>query len=216
LVLITPRHRAGPEANMTEQRRCIVVGVDFETCGDDAILQGLSMLERGWATEMHGVHVLDPSTVIDDPEMPALFTEERVLDDAPRIMRDRIEELALSAGMGLPGPALQCHARIGRPGAALEQVAADYDADVLVVGSHRRRGFDRMLLGSIAEDLVRRAHCPVLVARPKDHSSVVKSERPDPAYAPGEAPAPRSEPADHPLHISTEQRSEGAPGFRIF
>jgi len=201
---------------MTKQRRCIVVGVDFDSCGDDAILQGLSMLQRGWATEMHAVHVLDPRDVIDHPSMPALFTEERVLEDAPSIMRDRIEELALNTGCDLPGPALHCHARIGRTGPAIEQAAADYDADLLVVGTHRRRGLDRLLLGSIAEYLVRRATCPVLVARPKDHSSVTKSERPDPAYAPGEAPPARSLPSDHPAHISTERGSEGSPGFRIF
>ena len=201
---------------MTENRRCIVVGVDFDVCGDDAILQGLSMLQRGWATEMHAVHVLDPRDVIDHPSMPALTTEERVLEEAPRIMRDRIEALALNAGFGLPGAALQCHSRIGRTGPALEQLAADYDADLLVVGTHRRRGLDRLLVGSVAEYLVRRAMCPVLIARPKDHSGIAKSERPEPAYAPGETPPARAEPTDRPLHITTERGSEGAPGFRIF
>lgn len=201
---------------MTDQRRCIVLGVDFDSCGDDAILQGLRMLESGFATELHAVHVLDPRDVIDHPSMPALFTEERVLSEAPAVMLARVNDLAQAAGLRAPGAALHCHARIGRTGETLEQVAADYDADLLVVGTHRRRGLERLLLGSVAEYLVRRATCPVLVARPKDHSAVSKSERPDAPYAAGQAPSPHAEPNDRPLHISTERRSEDSPGFRIF
>lgn len=43
--------------------------------------------------------------------------------------------------------------------------AADHDVDLIVMGSHGRRGFRRLLLGSVTEEVVRMARCPVLVVR---------------------------------------------------
>jgi nucleotide-binding universal stress UspA family protein len=201
---------------MSQKRvRSVVVGVDFNCCGDDAILESVKMIAEGWATALHAVHVLDPSNVIDHPSMPAMFTEERVLEQAPGIMRERIQKLARGAGLTLPASTLKVHARIGKPAEVLSQVAADYDADLIVVGTHQRQGLDRLLLGSVSELLVRSASCPVLVARPKDHSKRPVTERPAPAYRPGEEPAPAAGLVDRPLHISTEPSSESPTGYRI-
>jgi hypothetical protein len=49
----------------------------------------------------------------------------------------------------------------------IAQLSADLEADLVVVGTHGRRGISRMLLGSSAEATVRLAPCPVLVVRPK-------------------------------------------------
>lgn len=49
----------------------------------------------------------------------------------------------------------------------VSQIAASH-ADLLVIGSHGRSGFERMLLGSVAEKLVRRAPCPVMVVPAHD------------------------------------------------
>jgi nucleotide-binding universal stress UspA family protein len=199
-----------------EQAKRIVVGVDFDLCGDDAIVEGIKMLAAGRASELHAVHVLDPSEVIDDVEMPALFTEERVLEEAPGVLRTRIENLANALGLPVRKDRVFVHARIGKASAAIAQVAVDYDADLIVVGTHRRRGLDRLLLGSVAEHLVRHANCPVLVARPKDYSQCKKSDRPEPPYAPGEAPAAQAAPVDRPLHISTERMTEPSTSGHIF
>jgi universal stress protein A len=45
------------------------------------------------------------------------------------------------------------------------KVAADLGVDVIVVGSHGKTGFGRLLLGSVSEHVVRHAPCPVLVVR---------------------------------------------------
>lgn len=198
-----------------KKARSVVVGVDFSPCGDDAILESVKMVAEGWATELHAVHVVDPSDVIDHPSLPALVTEERVLEQAPGIMRERIQKIARLEGLPLPADALKVHARIGKAADALSQVAADYDADLIVVGTHKRQGFERPLLGSVSELLVRSANCPVLVARPKDHAKRPVTERPAPPYGPGEAPSQAREQVDRPLHISTQPGSEPPTGFRI-
>jgi len=57
-------------------------------------------------------------------------------------------------------------ARIGYPGGqTLAELDADETIDLVVMGSHGRTGIRRILLGSVAEKIVRHARCPVLVAR---------------------------------------------------
>jgi nucleotide-binding universal stress UspA family protein len=203
---------------MTERTRNVVIGVDFGEYGDDALTEALSLLKSGWATTLHPVHVLDPRDVVDDPEKPALATEEEVLARAPVALRDRVNQVAAALGVRVPEAAVVPHARLGKAVEALIQVSVDYDADLIIVGTHGRRGLDRILLGSVAETLVRTASCPVFVARPKDHSRRKKSERPDAPYKPGEEPQ-YARPSDHPDHISTESASwnpsdSGPTGFR--
>ena len=57
------------------------------------------------------------------------------------------------------------------------QVAKERDADVLVVGSHERRGLDRITIGSIARRLMREAPCPVLVVNPPTPTETVETEK---------------------------------------
>lgn len=55
----------------------------------------------------------------------------------------------------------------GDPATKIRGKAEDWAADIIVTGSHGRRGLSRIMLGSVAEAVVRRAPCPVLVVRPK-------------------------------------------------
>jgi nucleotide-binding universal stress UspA family protein len=51
----------------------------------------------------------------------------------------------------------------------IDQAAKELGADLIVMGTHGRRGFSRALLGSVAETVVRTAPCPVLTIRSRDH-----------------------------------------------
>ena len=55
---------------------------------------------------------------------------------------------------------------VGDVAGTICRVAADVHADVIVVGSHGRGAIERILLGSVSEQVVRHAPCPVLVVRP--------------------------------------------------
>jgi nucleotide-binding universal stress UspA family protein len=54
---------------------------------------------------------------------------------------------------------------VGRPAATIVEVAEEVDADHVVVGSHGRQGVSRLVLGSVAESVVRRSPVPVTVVR---------------------------------------------------
>ena len=64
-------------------------------------------------------------------------------------------------------PAVEFERRllIGAPETEILTFAEDTDADLIVIGSHGRTGLARVLLGSIAEGIVRRAKCPVLTVK---------------------------------------------------
>jgi Universal stress protein family len=63
------------------------------------------------------------------------------------------------------------HFRRGSPAQNVAQLAADLDADLVIVGSHGHRGIERFFLGSVAERISRLAHCPVMIVRPKGHEA---------------------------------------------
>ena len=58
--------------------------------------------------------------------------------------------------------AVTIEARIGGAAEIIEQFAGEQKVDLIVMGTHGRRGLSHMLLGSVAERLVRHAPCPVL------------------------------------------------------
>jgi nucleotide-binding universal stress UspA family protein len=53
----------------------------------------------------------------------------------------------------------------GHPAEELDTYAASHDVDLIVIGSHGRRGLDRLLIGSVADKVVRGAKVPVLIIR---------------------------------------------------
>jgi nucleotide-binding universal stress UspA family protein len=55
---------------------------------------------------------------------------------------------------------------LGTPGAAIVTAARDSNADLIVMGTHGRTGISRLLLGSVAEYVLRHAQCPVLTIKP--------------------------------------------------
>ena len=59
------------------------------------------------------------------------------------------------------------HLRLHAPAQEIAQLAADLEADLVVVGMHGNGSFVRFILGSVAENVTRLAPCPVLVFRPK-------------------------------------------------
>lgn len=55
---------------------------------------------------------------------------------------------------------------IGEPSAEIVHYADEHAIDIVVLGTHGRTGLEHALMGSIAERVVRKAHCPVLTVRP--------------------------------------------------
>lgn len=71
-------------------------------------------------------------------------------------------------------PHMEVHTAVGVPADEIVWLAAHLDADLIVIGTHGRRGLKRILLGSVAEKVVRLSGCPVHVVRDKTHNATWK------------------------------------------
>ncbi len=179
----------------------IVVADDFSDTGALALSHSLRMARAGDAS-VHVVHVVTEADLAAVPGKTRMEKQDQLIGDLPSRLWDRIGTAGESV-VGLSEIEVHVHVRIGKPAEALDQAAADYDADVIVVGTHGRRGVEKLILGSVAQGLVQNAHCPVLVVRPKDFAHARKSEHPE-AAVPGEdlhAQRPR------PSHVYTSSQT---------
>jgi nucleotide-binding universal stress UspA family protein len=61
------------------------------------------------------------------------------------------------------------HFVMGDVAGEILRLAKELEIDMLVVGTHDYVGFERFLLGSVAESLMRKVGCPILIVRPKNH-----------------------------------------------
>lgn len=155
----------------------IVVGVDFTELGDQALDEAIRYLAKIDNDELHAAFVI--------AQPPKNLAEaERALEVAQTRLRERVVERCEATGQRWDQRVV-FHVRIGDPAKALHQIAVDVDADLIVVGTHARRGLAKMLIGSVAEDLVRTAHVPIMVSRKKELAELPRSAEPDPAR-PGE------------------------------
>jgi nucleotide-binding universal stress UspA family protein len=132
----------------------VVVPIDFSDESIAAIDVAREIATT--ADQIHLVHVL-PDLVPVDPSDDAWQT----LNDESRIKQallDMSQRLADEKYAAMPRKVL-----IGDPGHSLTNYARELGADLIVMPSHGRTGLARMLIGSVAERVLRLAHCPVLV-----------------------------------------------------
>ena len=151
----------------------VVVGIDFSECGDLALDAALGITADGGGT-LHAIYVVAPFALPVGAEFTGTAGAERIevrLEETSEKLRQHVETRAnrLGAERPLGLQKLITHIRVGRAADGMAALAAEVDADLVVVGTHGRRGVSRLLLGSVAELTTRLAHCPVLVVRPKQH-----------------------------------------------
>ncbi len=155
-----------------EKPYLIVVGVDYSPASDLALAQAFELAETRANAEVHVVNVVrlyGNQALMDAPTTQAGFTAVS-LADANAQLAAYVERQTSAYGQAKVGSRLRrvvAHLRLEAPAEEIAQTAADLDADLIVVGTHGRRGVSRLLLGSVAEAVVRLAPCPVFVVRPK-------------------------------------------------
>jgi nucleotide-binding universal stress UspA family protein len=138
----------------------VLCPVDFSVDSDHALELVASLIQPG-GTGITLLHVV---------EIPIAYFGDRPVTDVVHDLGDRSAQLLaraaaqLQASVSVP---VTTRSRDGRfPGAQLlEAIEEDPTIDLVVMGSHGRTGLQRLLLGSVAEKVVRHARCPVLVAR---------------------------------------------------
>ena len=138
--------------------RRILIAVDESPIAAHAVDVGLE-LTRSLGGEAAFIHVVDsaygfaPESEVSPDELMSLAQREG------QSLLAKYQRQAASQPITLQ------LMPTGEPGAEIVQAAADWPADIIVIGSHGRRGVQRLLVGSIAEEVMRNAPCPVLIVR---------------------------------------------------
>jgi nucleotide-binding universal stress UspA family protein len=167
----------------------IVLGIDFTEASEAAIQMGLELSRRVEGDALHLVHVLP---ALDAKRGDHLARESERIEAAYTELRAYVLEHANKLGKGTWTQDTVFHVRRGDPAEALHQVAIDVDAELVIVGTHQRKGLAKLVLGSVAERLVSMARLPVIVACAKNFEGLEKTETPDPRR-PGEDLSDHSE-----------------------
>jgi nucleotide-binding universal stress UspA family protein len=142
--------------------RNVLVARDFSPCSERALETALALADRAGAT-LHVVHAdvlhADPYGQPDEAAGAVDKLRERLKKD---VERDRDEGARFD-----PGGARIEHAVVRDVAAApaLIRYVGEHDVDLLVMGTHGRKGLRRVLLGSVAEEVIRWVPCPVLAMR---------------------------------------------------
>ena len=159
-------------ATSEEKAFVVVVGVDFSQASELAMHRAFELAAEQPRSEVHLVNVVQTYGPQVAYEMPSDSSGLTVLTTAEASARFKLyadQAIARFAEQN-PGKRFErafTHIRFDSIADEIAQLAADLEADLVVVGTHGRRGVSRMLLGSSAEATVRLAPCPVLVMRPK-------------------------------------------------
>jgi nucleotide-binding universal stress UspA family protein len=136
----------------------VVVPVDFSDEMEHAVKEALSI--AGDASKVYAIHVLFPLEVMS----PGVVWGE--VDDQKReeSVRESFEKFAKDAG----AEGVNFSVRVGDPGLDITDYAKELGADLIVIPSHGYHGLKRLVLGSVAERVIRHADCSVLVLRRGD------------------------------------------------
>lgn len=148
---------------MQPKIRKILVPVDFSPPSDYALTYARA-LAADFGASLHVLHVIE-DRLMTGPwpvevylgEMPRL--REGLIKDAESRMQDGLQAIE-TGGIQATGEVL-----IGSPFQTIVDLAFTSAVDLIVMGTHGRTGIPHLLIGSVAERVVRHAQCPVLVVR---------------------------------------------------
>jgi len=155
----------------------ILVAVDADELVD-AVIQEAGDLARALGSRIAFVHIVDPAAALRPlasgnmggmgiPTMGGVGSAaltEQVLDEQREEGESFIDTLPALLPAGIKAEVLL---REGAPTEGILDAAREWDADLIIAGTHGRGGLQRLFVGSTAEAVLRAAPCPVLVIRGK-------------------------------------------------
>jgi nucleotide-binding universal stress UspA family protein len=155
---------------MAIQIQRILLPTDFSTNSDTATRYACELATR-FDAELHLLHSLDIQAVATTPNfvmalnLPQYIKESKV---AAETKLTKILDPQWSAGRKVIHAILE-----ESPKVEIVRYARNRDIDLIVLSTHGRTGLAHVLIGSVAENVVRTAPCPVLTVRPTGHQFVM-------------------------------------------
>lgn len=142
--------------------RNILLAVDFSEHGVQAT-ERAQELARAFGARLYLLHVVEYIPPVDSAFAPELPMDVDLTEEVMAAAQNRLYAIAESVGATTE----QCRIEVGSAKTEILRVAAELPADLIVLGSHGRRGIGA-LLGSTASSIVNHARCDVLAIRLRD------------------------------------------------
>lgn len=145
--------------------RSIVVATDFSDCARGALELAIELASKqgarltvvhAWAAPRISGGVETPP-LVQMPGLPGVTLAEYVRDEAQRSLAEVADQLAKR------GVRADMQLLFGDPRDVIVELSAQHD--LVVMGTHGRGGLTRLILGSVADYVVRHARCPVVTVR---------------------------------------------------
>jgi nucleotide-binding universal stress UspA family protein len=151
--------------------KTILVPTDFSQSSQQAV-EMASLIARGQQAKLVFVHVLDlPVTYSESPLVYTFAAEEVAAAE-----RDLAEIVPSEPGIACERKLLK-----GETASSILDAAEEVHADLIVVGTHGRTGALHILLGSVAEKVLRHARCPVMAVKGlPSHSGQISAKAEEP------------------------------------
>jgi universal stress protein A len=142
----------------------VVVGCDFSPLSQIAITMAASVAAPVPGATIEAVYVSPPVG------HKLSYAQRTDIDDDIRAQLKSFIESGVRAA-GVSAIKVNAHVYPGDPATEILRLADDVEADLIVVGTHGRVGVKRLLMGSVAEEVMREARCPVLVMRRRNYEA---------------------------------------------
>jgi nucleotide-binding universal stress UspA family protein len=140
----------------------VLVATDFEPASDAALVYGRA-LGRTFGASLHLIHVAENHFLRPSATDPALLNAAYRRSLAERLTAGDREQLHARAVLQISDS----------PSDAIVEYARAWSIDLIVMGTHGRSAMSQILMGSVAERVVRTAPCPVLTVRHPEHEFVI-------------------------------------------
>jgi len=140
----------------------VLFATDFSATSEAALPYATAICRRFGST-MHLVHVLSDAGLLMMTGGVDYVSMGTIYEDAQNEAKEKLEQLA-SHFENIPH---RIYVRHGQVWKNLALILEANEIDLIVVGTHGRTGLGKLLLGSVAEDILRHAPCPVLTVGPK-------------------------------------------------
>ncbi len=131
----------------------VLVPIDFSDASLDALREALTLVDS--PSHVHAVHV------VPDPSPADLVQEAMQYDDRAGRAMSALTDMLNQAG----ADGVQALVREGSAGEVIADLASELGCELIVMPTRGRKGVSRLLLGSVAERVLRLAQCPILVIR---------------------------------------------------
>jgi nucleotide-binding universal stress UspA family protein len=150
----------------------VVVGVDYSEASRLALQAAFELAVRRRDAQLYAVTVAEgllsrPEDIVEDAKRAFHDEAQKTLESHLSAELDAFEK----SGRRLNRMRVGASVDFGNPGERILAFCAELEADLVVVGIHGRKLLERLVVGSVTEEVLRHARCPVLAVRPKSHEA---------------------------------------------